>query len=101
MATADKLVYTDEIGNRIVGFTVRSAEGVELCRTVEQLQQLGATAWANSVELLIWLSRTPDFWGNGTTSASFNVWDQQAGQVREVTVPRKGCEAPFDREQLI
>ena len=99
-ATAAKLVYADEVGNRIAGFTVRSAAGVELCRTVEQLEAIGATAWATSVELLIWLSRTPEFWGHGTTSAKFKVWDRQSEQVQEVTVPRKGCETPFDREQL-
>ena len=99
-ATAAKLVYADEVGDRIAGFTVRSDAGVELCQTVQQLEAIGATAWATSVELLIWLSRTPEFWGHGTTSAKFNVWDQQSGQVLEVTVPRKGCETPFDREQL-
>ena len=99
-ATAAKLVYVDEVGSRIVGFTVRSAAGVELCRKVEQLEAIGATAWATSVELLIWLSRTPEFWGHGTTSAKFKVWDRQSEQVQEVTVPRKGCETPFDREQL-
>lgn len=98
--TAAKLVYADEVGNRIAGFTVRSAAGVELCRTVEQLEEIGATAWANSVELLIWLSRTPAFWADCATSASFKVWDRQAQAVRDVTVPRKGCETPFDREQL-
>ena len=99
-ATAAKLVYADEVGSRIAGFTVRSAAGVELCRTVEQLEAIGATAWATSVELLIWLSRTPEFWGHGTTSAKFKVWDRQSEQVQEVTVPRRGCETPFDREQL-
>jgi hypothetical protein len=98
--TTAKLVFADEVGGRIAGFTVRGAAGVELCRTVEQLEAIGATAWATSVELLIWLSRTPEFWGHGTTSAKFKVWDWQAEQVREVTVPRKGCEAPLDREQL-
>lgn len=100
-ATAVKLVFADEVGDRIAGFTVRGSTGVELCRTVEQLEEIGATAWATSVELLIWLSRTPEFWGHGTTSAKFNVWDWQAEQVREVTVPRKGCETPFDRWQLV
>ena len=98
--TAAKLVFADEVGGRIAGFTVRGAAGVELCRTVEQLEAIGATAWANSVELLIWLSRTPEFWGHGTTSAKFKVWDWKAEQVRELTVPRKGCEAPLHREQL-
>jgi hypothetical protein len=101
MTTTDtKLVYADEVGGRIAGFTVRSAAGVELGRTVEQLEAIGATAWATSIELLIWLSRTPEFWGHGTTSAKFKVWDWQSEQVMEVTVPRKGCETPFDREQL-
>ena len=101
MTTTDaKLVYADEVGGRIAGFTVRSAAGVELCRTIEQLEAIGATAWATSIELLIWLSRTPEFWGDGTTSAKFKVWDWESEQVREVTVPRKGCETPFDREQL-
>jgi hypothetical protein len=98
--TAAKLVFADEVGSRIAGFTVRSATGVELCHTIEQLEAIGATAWATSIELLIWLSRTPEFWGQGATSAKFKVWDWQAKQVREVTVPRKGCEAPFNREQL-
>ena len=100
--TTAKLVFADEVGGKIAGFTVRGASGgVELCRTVEQLEAIGATAWATSVELLIWLSRTPEFWGHGTTSAKFKVWDWQAEQVREVTVPRKGCEAPLNREQLL
>ena len=60
--TATKLVFADEVGSRIAGFTVRSATGVELCHTIEQLEAIGATAWATSIELLIWLSRTPEFW---------------------------------------
>jgi len=101
MTTTDvKLVFADEVGGRIAGFTVRSAAGVELCRTVEQLEEIGATAWASSMELLIWLSRTPEFWGHGTTSAKFKVWDWESEQVREVTVPRRGCEEPFYRDQL-
>ena len=95
-----KLVYADEVGSRIAGFTVRSVDGVELCETVQQLDEIGATAWADSVELLIWLSRTPKFWGDFTTSAQFLVWNQQSQSVHKVTVPRKGCELPFDREQL-
>ena len=100
ITTSPKLVYADEVGNRIVGFTVRSAEGVQLCRSVEQLEEIGATAWADSVELLIWLSRTPFFWADCATSASFTVWDQQSQTTTSVTVPRKGCERPFDREEL-
>jgi hypothetical protein len=101
MTTTDtKLVYADEVGGRIAGFTVRSAAGVELCRTVQELEAIGAIAWATSIELLIWLSRTPEFWGHGTTSAKFKVWDRQSEQVREVTVPRKGCEEPLHRDQL-
>jgi hypothetical protein len=99
-AATAKLVFADEVGGRIAGFTVRSAAGVELCRTVEELEEIGATAWATSIELLIWLSRTPEFWGHGTTSAKFKVWDWQSEQVREVTVPRKGCEEPLHRDQL-
>ncbi len=100
MATT-KLVFADEVGNRIAGFTVRGAGTVELCSTVEQLQEIGATAWANCVELLIWLSRTPEFWADHATSATFMVWDAQAQEVQEVTVPRKGSETPFDRWQLV
>jgi hypothetical protein len=101
MGATTKLVFADEVGSRVAGFTVRSAGAVELCSSVEQLQEIGATAWATSVELLIWLSRTPEFWADHATSATFNVWDWQADQVREVTVPRKGCETPFDRWQLV
>lgn len=95
-----KLVYADEVGDRIAGFTVRSAEGVELVRTVEEVEATGATAWASSIELLIWLSRTPQFWGDCTESARFQVWDSQAQEVRGVIVSRKGCETPFRREEL-
>lgn len=103
MATATdiKMVFADEVGDRIAGFTVRGSGTVAVCETVDQLQEIGATAWATSVELLIWLSRTPEFWADAATSAKFMVWDWQAEQVREVTVPRKGCEAPFDRWQLV
>lgn len=101
MSTSDlKLVYADEIGERLAGFTVRSASGVELCKTTEELEAIGGTAWASSVELLIWLSRSPGFWGDFATSARFKVWDQQSRKVIEVTVPRKGCEQPFSREDL-
>jgi hypothetical protein len=101
MTTTDvKLVFADEVGGRIAGFTVHSAAGVELCRTVQELESIGATAWATSIELLIWLSRTPEFWGHGTASAKFKVWDQQTEQVRDVTVPRTGCETPLYRDQL-
>ncbi len=43
-AATAKLVFADEVGGRIAGFTVRSAAGVELCRTVEELEEIGATA---------------------------------------------------------
>jgi hypothetical protein len=97
-----KLVFADEVGDKILGFTVRGDNNCSIiCKTIEQLQEVGATAWANSVELLIWLSRTPEFWGEAATSARFLVWDQNAKLAREVTVPRKGCERPFDRWDLI
>jgi hypothetical protein len=88
-----KLVFTDEVGDKILGFTVRSDNNCSIiCKTIEQLQEVGATAW---------LSRTPEFWGEAATSARFLVWDQNAKLAREVTVPRKGCERPFDRWDLI
>lgn len=99
-STDIKLVFANEEDDKILGFTVRGGGSVAVCNTVEQLQEIGATAWATSVELLIWLSRTPEFWGEYATRATFRVWDWQAEQVREVTVPRRGCEKPLNRKNL-
>jgi hypothetical protein len=68
---------------------------------VEQVRALPELVWASTVELLVWLSRTPGYWGAHATSATFRVWDADLQRVIDLTVPRAGTEAPIDRDDLL
>lgn len=96
-----KTVYTDEVGNRVVGFTVREP-GVAhtLVKDVGGLEAAGADAWASEIELKVWLSRFPEFWGDGAVSATFLVADGE-GRVKEVEVNRSDVMYPVDRWDLV
>ena len=67
---------------------------------IEQVQALPELIWASTIELLVWLSRTPGYWGAHTTSATFRVWNADLQQVLDVTVPRKGMASPLHRDDL-
>lgn len=92
------LISCDEVGNRVLGFTVNGQP-----MPLEQVQALPTRdlVWTSSVELLVWLSRTPGYWGKFATSAKFRVWDAKLGHVVVVEVPRSGVEAPIDRDDLL
>lgn len=92
------LLSCDEAGNRVLGFTV---DGQPMA--IEQVQALPPSelVWASAVELLVWLTRTPGYWGAHNTSATFRVWDADLRRVVDTTVPRKDTEAPIDRDDLL
>ena len=69
--------------------------------SIEQVQSLPEIVWASAVELLVWLSRTPGYWGAHATSATFRVWNPELRRVIDLTVPRKGTEAPISRDDLL
>lgn len=96
-----KTVYTDEVENRVVGFTIReSGSAPTLVKDVASLEAAGAGAWASEIELKVWLSRFPEFWGDGAVSATFLVADGERG-VKEVEVNRSDVVAPIDRWDLV
>lgn len=87
-------ISCDEVGARVLGFTVNG-------KPVQADQVPADVIWASSIELLVWLSRTPEFWGEGTTSATFRVWNPEARLATEVTVGREASDHPLDREDLL
>jgi hypothetical protein len=88
-----RLALCDEIGNRIAGFTIRDDEGRSTC--VKSVDQIQADAWASRVDLLVWLSRSPEFWGEAATSATFKVWAD--GAIREMEITRAEVQSPVER----
>jgi hypothetical protein len=92
------LISCDEVGRRVLGFTVNGKP-----MPLEEVQALPPSdlVWASAVELLVWLSRTPGYWGAHATSATFRVWDATLQAVIDLTVPRKGTETPIDRDDLL
>jgi hypothetical protein len=90
------LISCDEVGRRVLGFTVNGKP-----MAIEEVQHLPEIVWASAVELLVWLSRTPGYWGAHATSATFRVWDATRQAVIDLTVPRKGTETPIDRDDLL
>lgn len=97
MTTATKFVYTDEVGNRVAGFTVRQA-GAEptYVQNVGDLDKVGADAWASVTELKVWLSRYPEFWGDGSISATFLVAGAEG--IEEVEVSREEVAKVVERD---
>jgi hypothetical protein len=90
------LISCDEVGRRVLGFTANGQP-----TPIEQVQGMPEIVWASAVELLVWLSRTPGYWGAHATSATFRVWDATLQTVIDLTVPRRGTEAPIDRDDLL
>lgn len=70
-----------------------------MTRLIDKIAATGADAWASAVELLIWLSRSPEFWADGACSASFNVW--ATDHVHEVEVRRQDVLTPLHRDDLM
>lgn len=96
-----KTVYTDEIGNRVAGFTVREPGAMPtMVKEVKDLEAAGADAWASEIELKVWLSRSPEFWGDGAVSATFLVAEGVEG-VKEVEIDRSDVMYPVDRWDLV
>lgn len=86
-------ISCDEVGSRIAGYTLNG-------QPVAADQVPADAIWASHVELLVWLSRTPDFWGDFAESATFRVWS--AGRVAEVTVAAvPEVLTPIDRDELL
>lgn len=90
------LIHCDEAGSRVLGFTVNGQP-----MATWEVKALGEIVWASSVELLVWLSRTPGYWGAFAASATFRVWNAELQQVVDVTVQRKDTEAPIERDDLL
>ena len=89
------IISCDEVGSRVLGFTVNGQP-----MAIEQIQAHPATlVWASAVELLVWLSRTPGYWGEFATSASFLVLTN--GQVVETEVRRCDVQQRIDRDELL
>ena len=91
------IVHTDEVGNRVAGFTVQTAEGSRCVPTLEAVAALGEGVWASEADLRVWISREPAYWGEHAISATFRVADHLGRQVREVEVIRAEVEAPVSR----
>jgi hypothetical protein len=103
---AVKLLSCDEVGSRVLGFTVHDTDegSVSLVGVADADSLAGDpdVVWASPIELLVWLSRTPAYWGKLATSATFRVWDRARGAV-ETTIARASIQAQgvIDRWDLV
>lgn len=91
------LISCDEVGNRVAGFTVNGQP-----MATHEVRALNRDlTWSSSVELLVWLSRTPGYWGAHTTSAKFRVWNAKLGHETLVEVAKRDVLTPICRDDLL
>lgn len=93
-------VTTDEVGKRIAGYTVRSANGVTLCRTMDAVENVVGSqekfAWASLDDAKVHYTRQPDEnWGFATESVTVRHYDSESRKIVESEVKRDSV--PFDR----
>jgi hypothetical protein len=101
MATIDYCyVTTDEVGQRIAGYTVRSANGTTLCRTMDAVEQIVANpeafVWASLDDAKVHYTRQPEEnWGFATESVIVRHWDSASKRIMVSDIKRDSV--PFDR----
>ena len=93
-------VTTDEVGKRIAGYTVRSADGVVLCQTMDAVENVVGSqekfAWASLDDAKDHYTRQPDEnWGFATESVIVRHYDSESRKIVESEVKRDSV--PFDR----
>lgn len=93
-------VTTDEVGKRIAGYTVRSANGTTFCQTMDAVEQIvvnpDAFVWASLDDAKVHYTRQPDEnWGFATESVIVRHYDSESRKIVESEVKRDSV--PFDR----
>jgi hypothetical protein len=93
-------VTTDEVGKRIAGYTVRGADGVVLCQTMDEVENVVGSqekfAWASLDDAKVHYTRQPEEnWGFATESVTVRHYDSESRKIVESEVKRDSV--PFDR----
>ncbi len=90
--TVQFLLQTDEIGDRIAGYSLFGPEGVKTFETMEEVLlsiqdvPVADCAWFSLADALVDLTWRQDQWGEGTTSQTVTYWDHAAGEAKRINV---------------